>query len=232
MKKEALTLTSDIFGYLGLYPIGQIGDRELSLAAPEDKSFLAVIIPGIPKWEDFIYLVDHLHINQNVTTVFVIAKQIKFHNWGHAEGLGKQGYKFVLASIKTIGSVGPLRLSKESDLAIFPQKVGTESVLAKYIRRLRYDPQLRSLRELALNESGLNPASPVSMSAYIALHLLRLAKSSAPEKGWPAVINWDYIFTNEFTSKQLELLSDALFRGGLTLEEFHDRYRYYTTNDV
>jgi hypothetical protein len=228
MKKEALTLTSDIFGYLGLYPIGQIGDRELSLAAPEDKSFLAVIIPGIPKWEDFIYLVDHLHINQNVTTVFVIAKQIKFHNWEYAEGLGKQGYKFVLASIKTISSIGPLRLSKESDLAIFPQKVGTESVLAKYIRRLRYSQQLRSLRTLALNESELNPAS---MCAFIAILLLRLTESSMPDS-WPTVLNWTNIFTNEFTSKQLQLLSDALLRGGLTLEEFHDRYLYYTTNDV
>ena len=228
MKREALTLASDIFGYLGLYPQGQIEDRELFLAAPEDKSFLAVFIPKMPKWEDFVYLAGRLHIDRDITTVLVIAGQINFHSWRHAEDLGKQGYRFVLASIKTISSIGPLRLSKESDLEIFPQKVGTSSVLAKYIRRLRYNPQLRSLREQALNESELNPAS---MCAYIVMLLIRLAESSMPDS-WPAVQNWTYIFRNEFTSKQLELLSDALLRGGLTPEEFRDRYRYYTTNDV
>ncbi len=170
----------------------------------------------------------NLHIEQGVTTVLIVASRINYHSWEQAEDLAKQGHKFVLASIRTISRIGPLMLCNEANLAIFPQKVGTTSALSQYIRQLRYNPNLSHLRKMALNDRSLHPRW---MCIHMSWLLLKVAKSEWAG-GWPSVHNWHEVFDSEFTPKQLEYLSDALLRGGLTLEEFGEKYRYFTTNDV
>ncbi|MBA7605117.1 hypothetical protein ES703_12246 [subsurface metagenome] len=167
-----------------------------------------------------------LHIDRGVTTVLIVASRITYHSWEQAEGLGNQGHRFVLASIRTISRIGPLMLCNEADLAVFPQKVSTTSALAQYIRQLRYNHRLSTLRKMALNERSLHPSI---LCIHISWLLIGVAKSDYVDN-WPSVLNWSEIFNSEFTPKQLEYLSDALLRGGLTLEEFCKKYRYFTTS--
>lgn len=229
-KRVALTSASEVFSHLGLYPQGQTKYGKLSLAAPKDKSFLAVYIPRTLESVDFMDSVDSaiLHKERGVTTVLIVASRINYYSWRQAEDWGKQGHKFVLASTRTISRIDPLMLCNEANLAIFPQKVGTTSALSQYIRQLRYNPSLSHLRKMALSEHNLHP---ISLCFHMSWLLRRAAKVEWADK-WPSVLDWGALFDSEFTPKQLEYLSDALLRGGLTLEEFCKKYRYFTTNDV
>lgn len=231
-KQRDLDADADLLERLDLQRKGEVEGRPWPVAVASDDSFCAVLLPGKLGPSDLGYLAMRLHFKQGFSTILVIADKISFHAWGQAENLSKQGCQVVLTTKNYIRNSNLQSLSSVSDLDRFPQKRGTHSLLAGYVRRLRYSPALRSVREQALHCKELDPNQLCEhMAALVAMVANKKDKEFHAFK-WPDVQRWGPIFRRDFSPEQRELLTDILLRGGLSAEEFREVYECYTSEGI
>jgi len=218
----------DIFNHIGVKPFDRLADGQTLVGvSTEPPEFYAVVKDGTIERHDVLSVIQHVLVPLSASHALLIGTKIGYHSWGCAEDFKGEDFFITLASAATILRPEFVGLKSQNHLQRIPQKTGTRSALAKYIRKLRYTPKLKHLREAALNIEELPPQDICD----------RLCELLDPESmfrldPWPYVSNWASIFQNRFTAEQRQLLTNALLRGGLTVEEFRHAYQKYTISDV
>jgi hypothetical protein len=217
----------DIFNHIGVKPLDRLVDDQMLVGVSTGRpEFYAFVKDGTIEPRDVFSVIRYI-MRSSASNALLIGTKIGYHSWERAEDFEGEDLFITLASMATILRPEFAGLRSQDDLQKIPQKTGTRSALAKYVRKLRYTSKLKCLREAALNIEELLPQDICD----------RLCELLEPESTsrldpWPYVQNWASIFQNSFTAEQRQLLTDALLRGGLTAEEFRHAYQKYTSSDV